>query len=115
MSSLTSRAVLANFRPCSADARCTSVSVAARISSLSASMRRARSRRGCQGVVTAVEIDPALASQARANLAGWPQVDVVAGDGQVVEQGEFDAVIVFAGSTTHHRNGSIAWPRAAGS
>jgi protein-L-isoaspartate(D-aspartate) O-methyltransferase len=54
---------------------------------------------GPAGRVTAVEIDPALASQARANLEGWPQVDVVTGDGRVVDAGEFDVVIVFAGST----------------
>jgi len=54
---------------------------------------------GPAGRLTAVEIDPALASRARANLAGWPQVDVVAGDGRAVEEGEFDAIIVFAGCT----------------
>jgi protein-L-isoaspartate(D-aspartate) O-methyltransferase len=54
---------------------------------------------GPAGRVTAVEIDPALASQARANLAGWPQVDVVTGDGRSVDVGELDVVIAFAGST----------------
>ena len=54
---------------------------------------------GAAGHVTAVEIDPVLASQARANLADWPQVDVVSGDGRAVDAGEFDVVIVFAGST----------------
>jgi protein-L-isoaspartate(D-aspartate) O-methyltransferase len=54
---------------------------------------------GPTGRVTAVEIDPELASQARANLAGWPQVDVVSSDGRVVDPGELDVVIVFAGCT----------------
>ncbi|MBR0858437.1 protein-L-isoaspartate O-methyltransferase family protein [Bradyrhizobium liaoningense] len=54
---------------------------------------------GPAGRVTAVETDPALAAQARANLASWPQVDVVSGDGRTVDVGELDIVIVFAGST----------------
>jgi protein-L-isoaspartate(D-aspartate) O-methyltransferase len=54
---------------------------------------------GATGRVTAVEIDPELASQARTNLASWPQVEVVSGDGRTVGTGEFDVVIVFAGST----------------
>ena len=54
---------------------------------------------GPTGQVTAVEIDPDLAAQARANLADWPQAHVVAGDGRAIEQGAFDVVIVFAGST----------------
>jgi protein-L-isoaspartate(D-aspartate) O-methyltransferase len=54
---------------------------------------------GPTGHVTAVEIDPVLAARARANLARWPQVDVVSGDGRAVDAGAFDVVIVFAGST----------------
>jgi protein-L-isoaspartate(D-aspartate) O-methyltransferase len=54
---------------------------------------------GPAGRVTAVEIDVELASRARANLATWPQIDVIAGDGRAIDAGEFDAVIVFAGST----------------
>ncbi|HTO61397.1 MAG TPA: methyltransferase domain-containing protein [Bradyrhizobium sp.] len=54
---------------------------------------------GPAGRVTAVEIDPDLASRARANLVNWPQVDVIAGDGRAVDVGELDAVIVFAGAT----------------
>ena len=55
---------------------------------------------GPAGHVTAVEIDPVLASQARANLERhWPHVDVVAGDGRAIDAGEFNVVIVFAGST----------------
>jgi protein-L-isoaspartate(D-aspartate) O-methyltransferase len=54
---------------------------------------------GSGGRVTAVEIDPALAAQATANLAPWPQVKVVPSDGRAIEAGAFDAVIVFAGCT----------------
>ncbi|TYL85944.1 protein-L-isoaspartate O-methyltransferase family protein [Bradyrhizobium cytisi] len=54
---------------------------------------------GSTGRVTAVETDPMLASQARANLANWPHVDVISGDGRTVDVGELDVVIIFAGST----------------
>jgi protein-L-isoaspartate(D-aspartate) O-methyltransferase len=54
---------------------------------------------GRTGRVTAVEIDPALAAQAAENLALWPQVAVVAGDGRSVDADAFDVVIVFAGCT----------------
>jgi len=54
---------------------------------------------GPTGHVTAVEIDPELAVQARANLAGWPQIDVMSGDGRAIDAGTFDVVLVFAGST----------------
>jgi protein-L-isoaspartate(D-aspartate) O-methyltransferase len=54
---------------------------------------------GRGGRVTAVEIDPALAAHACANLAPWPQVDVVLSDGRAIDAGAFDAVIVFAGCT----------------
>ena len=54
---------------------------------------------GTDGRVTAVEIDDELASRARANLAPWPQVEVVAGDGRTHDPGEVDTVIVCAGAT----------------
>jgi protein-L-isoaspartate(D-aspartate) O-methyltransferase len=54
---------------------------------------------GPTGRVTAVEIDPVLATQAGENLAPWPQAAVISGDGRSVEAGAFDVVIVFAGST----------------
>ncbi|MGY3610890.1 MULTISPECIES: hypothetical protein [unclassified Bradyrhizobium] len=40
-----------------------------------------------------------LAAQARANLANWPQVNVVSGEGRTVDVSELDVVVVFAGST----------------
>jgi protein-L-isoaspartate(D-aspartate) O-methyltransferase len=54
---------------------------------------------GPHGRVTAVEIDEALAARARDNLAPWPQVEVVAGDGCTHDPGEVDTVIVCAGAT----------------
>jgi protein-L-isoaspartate(D-aspartate) O-methyltransferase len=54
---------------------------------------------GPEGRVTAVEYDEELAARARANLAPWPQVEVVHGDGRTHDPGEVDVIIVFAGST----------------
>ena len=54
---------------------------------------------GPAGSVVAVEYDADLAARAKANLAGWPQVEVVAGDGRAHDPGPVDAVVVFAGST----------------
>lgn len=54
---------------------------------------------GREGRVVAVEYDPALAARARENLAGWPQVEIVAGDGRAHDPGTVDAVVAFAGST----------------
>jgi protein-L-isoaspartate(D-aspartate) O-methyltransferase len=54
---------------------------------------------GPAGHVTAVEIDAVLAAQARQNLAGWPQVDVISGDGRSIDADTFNVVMVFAGVT----------------
>ena len=54
---------------------------------------------GPAGRVTAVEYDADLAARARANLAPWRHVEVVAGDGRLHDAGEVDAVVAFAGST----------------
>ena len=54
---------------------------------------------GRAGSVVAVEYDADLAARAKANLAGWPQVEVVAGDGRAHDPGPVDAVVAFAGST----------------
>lgn len=54
---------------------------------------------GREGRVVAVEHDPDLAARAAANLAAWPQVQVVAGDGRAHDPGAVDAIVVFAGST----------------
>jgi protein-L-isoaspartate(D-aspartate) O-methyltransferase len=51
------------------------------------------------GEVVGVELDAALAERARANLARWPNVRVVAGDGSGLPGGPFDAVFVNAGAT----------------
>lgn len=54
---------------------------------------------GRDGSVVAIEHDADLAARARANLAAWPQVTVIAGDGRAHDPGIVDAVVVFAGST----------------
>jgi len=54
---------------------------------------------GPQGRVVAIEHDGDLAARARANLAPWRQVEVVAGDGRTHDAGEVDAIVAFAGST----------------
>jgi len=57
---------------------------------------------GEKGRVTAVEIDAGLATQARANLARYSQVEVVEGDGGLVDTGAKDAILINAG-VTHPR------------
>jgi protein-L-isoaspartate(D-aspartate) O-methyltransferase len=54
---------------------------------------------GRSGRVLAVEYDDKLAERATLNLAGWPQVSVVCGDGTSVDPGEVDIIIAFAGVT----------------
>jgi protein-L-isoaspartate(D-aspartate) O-methyltransferase len=56
---------------------------------------------GSAGRVAAIEVDEALAAQARANLADMPWVDLRAGDGTSVD-GPFDAILVNAGVTHPH-------------
>jgi protein-L-isoaspartate(D-aspartate) O-methyltransferase len=58
---------------------------------------------GPSGRVTALEIDAELARGARANLSGWPQVRVEAGDGGE-PAGSYDVIYVNAGAT-HARKG----------
>jgi protein-L-isoaspartate(D-aspartate) O-methyltransferase len=62
---------------------------------------------GPTGRVTAIEIDPALATEARRNLASdWPQATVVAADGFTYRsETPADAIVVNAG-VTHL---SLAW------
>ncbi len=54
---------------------------------------------GPNGRVTAVEIDPLLASQARKSLAGYPNVEVIEGDGGTIDTGIRNAILVNAGVT----------------
>ncbi len=51
--------------------------------------------------VTAVEVNPALAARAHINLKGWPQAQVISGDGRNfhADASEHDVLIVFAGCT----------------
>ncbi len=61
---------------------------------------------GSKGRVTAVEIDPALAAQARANLSTYSNVEVVHEDGGRVDTGVRDAILINAG-VTHPRESWI--------
>ncbi|MDQ2803041.1 MAG: methyltransferase domain-containing protein, partial [Pseudomonadota bacterium] len=55
---------------------------------------------GPAGAVTAIEVDPALAEQARSNLAPWPQARVVAANGfDHRPDRPADVIIVNAGVT----------------
>ena len=54
---------------------------------------------GPNGSVLAVEYDAGLVARARANLAPWPNVRVVEGDGATIDVGEFDIGFINAGAT----------------
>jgi protein-L-isoaspartate(D-aspartate) O-methyltransferase len=54
---------------------------------------------GPTGQVTGVEYDPRLAQRAKANLAPYPNVQVIEGDGALVSFGEADVIYVNAGCT----------------
>ncbi len=54
---------------------------------------------GPSGRVTAVELDRGFAARARRNLAPWPQVTLVAGDGTRQAADSADAILVSAGCT----------------
>jgi len=54
---------------------------------------------GADGAVVAVEIDPALAERARANLASRANVQVIAADGALFDPGPVDVIVVNAGAT----------------
>jgi protein-L-isoaspartate(D-aspartate) O-methyltransferase len=51
------------------------------------------------GQVVGVELDPALAERARRNLAPWPNVRVVTGDGSELASEPCDVIFVNAGAT----------------
>ena len=54
---------------------------------------------GRNGHVTAIEIDPELASRAQSNLSYLSDVQVVAGDGGDLDPGPTDAIFINAGAT----------------
>jgi len=68
---------------------------------------------GPAGQVTAFEIDPTLAAQARSNLARYPNVQVVEGDGGMADTGARDAILINAG-VTHLRESWLDSLRPAG-
>lgn len=68
---------------------------------------------GPKGCVTAVEVDPTLAAQARSNLAPYPQVEVIEGDGGIVDSPDSDAILINAG-VTHPKESWIDGLRPSG-
>jgi protein-L-isoaspartate(D-aspartate) O-methyltransferase len=54
---------------------------------------------GPAGSVTAIEVDPALASRAKEALAAWPWITVRQGDGRTNLPSEVDVGLVHAGAT----------------
>ena len=54
---------------------------------------------GLRGQVTAAEVDPVLAAQARTSLSRYSNVRVVEGDGGSLDVGRCDAILINAGVT----------------
>ena len=54
---------------------------------------------GSAGRVTGIEYEPELAARAKANLAGYPQVEIIEGDGTLVSFDQADVIYVNAGCT----------------
>jgi protein-L-isoaspartate(D-aspartate) O-methyltransferase len=52
---------------------------------------------GPRGRVTGIEYEPDLATKARANLAPWPNVELLAGDGMALATGAADVVVASCG------------------
>ncbi len=65
---------------------------------------------GPRGRVLAIEVDPALAAEARANLEPHVCVRVAEGDGATIPRDRFDAILVNAGVT----HPLVAWLDALG-
>jgi protein-L-isoaspartate(D-aspartate) O-methyltransferase len=69
---------------------------------------------GATGQVTAAEIDATLAAQARTNLARYGNVQVIEGDGGVLDTGVRNAILINAG-VTHPTESWLDNLRAGGS
>ncbi len=54
---------------------------------------------GREGSVISIEIDTGLAERARRNLAPWPWLNLICGDGTRVDPGTADVIVVNAGAT----------------
>jgi protein-L-isoaspartate(D-aspartate) O-methyltransferase len=52
---------------------------------------------GPRGSVTGIEFEPDLAAKARDNLAPWPNVELLAGDGMALAQGPADVIVASCG------------------
>jgi protein-L-isoaspartate(D-aspartate) O-methyltransferase len=54
---------------------------------------------GPSGRVTGIEYEPELAARAKANFAGYPNVEIIQGDGALVSFGKADVIYVNVGCT----------------
>jgi protein-L-isoaspartate(D-aspartate) O-methyltransferase len=54
---------------------------------------------GPSGRVTGIEYEPELAARAKANFAGYPNVEIIEGDGALVPFDEADVIYINAGCT----------------
>ena len=52
---------------------------------------------GPRGAVTGIEYEPDLAEKARANLAPWPNVELLSGDGMALAEGPADVIVASCG------------------
>ncbi len=52
---------------------------------------------GPDGAVTGIEFEPDLAAKARANLAAWPNVELLSGDGMALADGPADVIVASCG------------------
>jgi protein-L-isoaspartate(D-aspartate) O-methyltransferase len=59
---------------------------------------------GSSGRVTGIEYEPELAARAKANFAGYPNVEIIEGDGTLVAFDQADVIYVNAGCTQPAQN-----------
>jgi protein-L-isoaspartate(D-aspartate) O-methyltransferase len=59
---------------------------------------------GSSGRVTGIEYEPELAARANANFAGYPNVEIIEGDGALASFDEADVIYVNAGCTRPAQN-----------
>ncbi len=59
---------------------------------------------GSSGRVTGIEYEPELAARAKANLKGYPNVEIIEGDGTLVSFDQADVIYINAGCTRPAQN-----------
>jgi protein-L-isoaspartate(D-aspartate) O-methyltransferase len=59
---------------------------------------------GSSGRVTGIEYEPELAARAKANFAGYPNVEIIEGDGTLLSFDQADVIYVNAGCTRPAQN-----------